>query len=675
MGRLRKLVRTLAVQAAILFVLVGAPELVLRALGYGHSTDFFTRVPGRDAIGTNPSFPSRYFLPSYQIRPDSVVIPRELAGESFRAYVFGGSAPFGDIAPEYALGRFLQVLLRVRLPDVSIQVVNAALPGIDSGVVVSIAEEAAALGADCFIIYMGNNEVVGPHGVASVVGGLTPGGLDSAYDRFSRWLRGMRLAQWLDARVAAVGERLPVPPLEPLDPARYLETRVHPRDPRLAGVYASFRDNLEAILETAYRARIPVVLATVPSNVVDAAPIASLLHPKLDADERERFDQALASGIELEQRGQFNEALLAYELADAIDDEHAELQFRLAQALLRNGRIDDARTHFLRARDVDAQRYRASTRINDAIRQVAADRATQGIVLVDLESVLGRRARSPARLPGDDFFYDHAHLNFDGNYEVARRLLEPVAAIAALQLGVEIATHVPVPGRGWVGERLAFTEWDRLRVNQHIAAAFENPLLAGRPPGSFAGPGPGETDWNRPLAGTRALRESLAAYQRAIAARPDDLHLRRNAARLLRDVRRLDDAIVELETLLEKVPDVVAWWTELGEIQLRKGDVERAAAAARTAVEIDPRDLAAQLVLGDSLRAAGDAGGAIRHYRRALRIHPYMREARVRLAFLLFEEGLYAEAIPQLEAVLQFDPGAELALERLRQARERSEAG
>jgi hypothetical protein len=326
---------------AVAGVGVAATEGLLRLLGVGRPLDFFVPIPGAPALGTNPRFPELYFSASYDIQPDPVFVPDPKPSGSFRVFVLGGSAAFGDVAPEYAFGRSLQVMLRARFPGLPVQVVNAALPGIDSQAVRTIAREALARGADCLVIYMGNNEVVGPHGPATLIEGMAGAGGDAALG-LGRRLRRFRIAQLLDSLLEAWRIRLAPPAPEPLDPARYLRTQVAAGDPRLELVYARFRDNLEAILFAAHDAGVPVVLSTVASNLASWAPLASRHRSDLSEDELRDFERAWDEAGEREQIGSPGIVLEVYRRAESIDDRHAGLQYRMATALRRVGQFDEA---------------------------------------------------------------------------------------------------------------------------------------------------------------------------------------------------------------------------------------------------------------------------------------------------------------------------------------------
>ncbi len=76
------------------------------------------------------------------------------------------------------------------------------------------------------------------------------------------------------------------------------------------------------------------------------------------------------------------------------------------------------------ARDLDALRFRSDAAVNETIREVAAAQAGRGALLADAERAFD--AASPAGGPGENLFLEHVHMNFAGNYLLARTVFETV---------------------------------------------------------------------------------------------------------------------------------------------------------------------------------------------------------------------------------------------------------
>ena len=144
-------------------------ELVLRVLGYGYPTTFFLKLGDRDAYTTNSQFGWRFFPPAIARAPALSEFPAKKAAGTYRIFVLGESAAMGIPEPAFGLSRMLQVMLRLRFPQTRFEVVNAAMTAINSHVVLPVAQECAGHQADLFVVYMGNNEFVGPFGPATAL--------------------------------------------------------------------------------------------------------------------------------------------------------------------------------------------------------------------------------------------------------------------------------------------------------------------------------------------------------------------------------------------------------------------------------------------------------------------------------------------------------------------------
>ena len=98
-------------------------------------------------------------------------------------------------------------------------------------------------------------------------------------------------------------------------------------------------------------------------------------------------------------------------------DEAAAL-FRRARALDEQGRRDEARLLYVRAKDRDRSFFRTRSAFNEAIRQASGP----GVRVIDMERLL--RAYAQDGIPGGDLFHDACHLKLRANqlaaYEVAR---------------------------------------------------------------------------------------------------------------------------------------------------------------------------------------------------------------------------------------------------------------
>src|SRR5206468_760208 len=139
---------------------------------------------------------------------------------------------------------------------------------------------------DLWILYMGNNEVVGPFGAGTAFGKKS---LSRHLIGPSLALKATRTGQCLDSLLSRFNPT-PASKKEWGGMGMFLENQVRHDDPRMAGVYDSFQQNLDDILRTGRRSGAKIVLSTVASNRKNCAPMASLHRPGFAGADLERWD-------------------------------------------------------------------------------------------------------------------------------------------------------------------------------------------------------------------------------------------------------------------------------------------------------------------------------------------------------------------------------------------------
>jgi len=451
-----RLLAVTAIPAAFFFVV----ELGLRLVGFGYSTDFFVETDDQDGYTTNQQFAWQFFPPAIARTPEVCLLSPRKQEDTYRIFVLGGSAANGTPDPSYAFGRMLEVMLRKRYPGTKFEVVNAAITAINSHVVLPIARQCAAHEPDLFIIYMGNNEVVGPYGSGTVFGHYSP---DLAAIRASVYVKSTRIGQLVRKLLGDADA-----PSEWRGMEMFVEHRVAADDPRLPKVRDHFRRNLEDICAATAASRANTIVCTVAVNLRDCPPFASAHRASLTDRQLEKWTASYDEGIAAQQTGDLSAAARAFQQALTIDDRHAELHFRLATCLLKLEKFDEAREHFRLARDLDCLRFRADTRINEIIREVAeADRSGK-VRLLDAEHVFGESSQVEHGLPGRTLFYEHVHLTPEGNYLLARTVfdrMEDLLPAGIRETAVESDDAAqPTASLAECRDLLALTEWDRRRM-------------------------------------------------------------------------------------------------------------------------------------------------------------------------------------------------------------------
>lgn len=652
--------------------IVAALELALRLAGIGYNPHFFVPAAGESSgqLITNYAFGRRFFPRALAREPEPQCMPVAKAPKAVRIFVLGESAAMGDPDAAYGLSRMLEVILQDRLPDRPVQVVNAAMSAVNSHAVRLIAGDCLSAEADALVVYMGNNEVVGPFGIGSA---LVPFSPSLRLIRLGLALRSTRLGQVLDAivrRTVHAGD-------EEIAAWRGMEhsikEQVSATDARLEVTRAHFRQNLEAILDAARQRHVPVVLCTVPVNLRTCPPFAGKPSSP-DPD----WDALMAEAMRLQKQGLANAATERLEAATHRQPAAADAWYRLGETLAQQGQAERADDCFRRARDLDRFRFRADTAIERLIRE-AGEHA--GVRLVDAEARL-----AALEAAGTETFFDHVHLTFAGTAAMA----VPASEALLETLGGAAAGEPPTADA--VAERcasaLAYTDWDRRRLERDLLDRRT------RPPFTLQMGWQANRDEMTRL--ERLLRQDVLVaaardhYAAAQRQRPRDPVLCRSAARMLsstgdreaaarqwQGVSELQpfapDALhnlgalyvemgraAEAEALFRRAlrlqPDLAEAYAGLALIRLRSGQGKAALTLLHQALAAKPALPEAHNNLAGIYIAMGRVGDALAEWRRAVALKPTYTGARCNLARALWGQGRADDALAEITTAIDGDP-------------------
>jgi tetratricopeptide (TPR) repeat protein len=601
--------------APIIFLLI--VEVALRLGGFGYPTSFLlsTTEAGRPLYVQNNQFGWRFFGPQLARRPHPIAVARPKPPQVVRVLVLGESAAKGDPDPRFGLPRMLEATLQLRHPGVQFEVVNTAMTAINSHVIRTIARDVTALEADVWVIYLGNNEVVGPFGAGTVFSSQT---LPAPVIRVNLALKATRTGQLLDSLTSRV-----TPPRQSAwgGMEMFLSQQIRAGDPRLVAMYENFAGNLRAILNTGRRAGAGIVLSTVAVNLRDCAPFSSEHRPDLTPDALAKWNQAFQAGTNFQAAADPAAASARFREAAAHDATHAELRFRQAQCALALGETAAAAQHFAAARDLDSLRFRCDAQLNELIRTIGTTYRATGVLLTDAERTFAGFAA--AGVPGEEFFYEHVHLTFAGNFRLARLLAEPVE-----QLLVAQQRFAPNPAAAWPTEadcarRLGWADYWQLTGWNGILPRLHRP------------PFTGQFDHAARMKQVRAKLETLAPAASpggrsnalylaatALAAAPADVVLLAQVAGLKAATGDFSGAVTDAQRAVELLPSDAEGWTQLGVLRSRQLQHREAAAAFRRAADLDSRDVISRDGLALALAAVGQSEAAVSELRRALAIEP-----------------------------------------------------
>jgi tetratricopeptide (TPR) repeat protein len=243
-------------------------------------------------------------------------------------------------------------------------------------------------------------------------------------------------------------------------------------DPRMDGVYSHYEDNLADIIETLRGKGMHVLLSSVPVNLRHSAPFLSVRSQDLSEEQLEQWRALTRSGAQSSDEQNWNDAVTQFQAALEIDPDYADTHFRLATAFENLGEPSMAKTHYERALDLDALRFRADTKINQIIQEVAASAESDTFSFVDNAAEF-EQASQPFQT-GWNFFLEHVHYDFAGNHvlaaEISRQIVNNLNGPANYQ---------PLPGAE-VASRVGFPNHDTIAEIQNLQGMIQHPPFPGQ---------------------------------------------------------------------------------------------------------------------------------------------------------------------------------------------------
>jgi lysophospholipase L1-like esterase len=316
-----------------------------------------------------------------------------------RILFYGESTVFGTPSPPLGFVAQLGYYLRERDPETHFDIVNLGAPGISSTELLERVRESLNDDADLVFLAVGHNEFLN----------LQPTGVrTTALGRASALYRSI---QTLKTRISPRKRdltRVDPPYLEPVDrSSEYYRERKR-----------TLEENVAAIVRETKDAGVPLVIATLGSNLKDWPPVFRRLPPAFrdSTYEREASEALtdLASG-RLDRAQSFSTRILTQHPTDAMG------LFVRGRILLAEGKAKEAHDTLIAAKDADPMPWRAVSEFNDAVARIA--RAEQ-VPVIALQDSLAVHATGGS--PGFELYCDNVHPTPEGNAIVARLLLAEI---------------------------------------------------------------------------------------------------------------------------------------------------------------------------------------------------------------------------------------------------------
>lgn len=570
-------------------------------------------VQGRTMLVDNPWFGLSFFPPALARSPNPVSIPADKPNHTYRIFLFGESAAMGDPRPAFGVGRYLEALLRLRFPGTEFEVVCVAMTAINSHAVLPITRECVNYQGDLWIVYMGNNEFAGPFGANTVFGQQVP---PVPFIRGFLLLQRTRLGQWLVATARSLH-------LSKATPATweglkmFVNQGLPPADPRRSRVYHNFERNLRDVLDVAHGAGIPVLLSGVACNLKDCAPFGSSQTENLNGSSVAEWNNACDEATKQANSANFSAAIKSYQKALELNPDSADVWYEIGRCHLAQTNIDAAGEAFRRARDFDTLPFRTDTRLNQIIASQARQNSGQRVWYVDSEKQLA--LKSSSGIPGVESFYEHVHLNCEGNYQLALAFAEK--ATNCLPMASKRTDTSNWADSLLCNQQLGLTDWNRYPILEEILKRISEP------------PFTRQLEHGTRMNEITASMNELAARMNASAAeaarstfseilkqRPKDPYLHHNYAEFLTRTGDLEEAAAQMRQVCELLPNSSAGFLQLGRLLARQKKYEEAQTSLEAALRLRSDTFELRMELGQVLAARNQLDRAIDQFQHARKL-------------------------------------------------------
>jgi len=597
MKTLKRISGRLLLAIVVPVLLLVLAEGLLRAGSYGIYPHFVIRGDqnGRTIYHDNQDIGTLWFSPGMTRAPVPFLVAEKT--NDLRIVVIGESAAMGDPAPGFGLAPHLEAVLHRRYPQKSIEVINCAMTAIDSSILVHIARDLAPLKPDAVIVYMGNNEVVGPFGPGP--GDQSSFRLSADYARFSLWTRSLRVGQLMRRTWFRF---VPLAEQSWQGLGQFSNRTIAPDSIVLPIIHRRFEKNKNAIVSAIRSYGAEPVICTMATR--------PFWPPFIGADEAERH-------------------------------------YRRARELIELGDIEGALAAHGVSRDMDRLKFRADSSMN----RVLSGELNPGVITVDLEQALNARWSEPAR-----YFWDHVHLTPEGNYIAAVEIAKELEQKAdAFQLG----PAQPVPSLDVIKQDILYTEWDRLNTAALMHSRLLRPPFTEMPDFPvLVGNVTKEISQLRDTITRETVEKIRDKLQDAARSRPDDFALLGRIFRIHEELEEYTRACETAEAIARNWPHVRSTRNWIGRCLIRAGRIDEAIKQFEQSEipgTVRPR-VVARIEAASLLAELGNYNEALKLLEQVLAMDSAYAKAWYNQALIRGRMGQVQESERDLRKALQFEP-------------------
>jgi tetratricopeptide (TPR) repeat protein len=382
------------------FLIIGGIEAGLRLFNYGQDLRLFITSPqNENYYQLNPSASLRYFSNTeIATKGNSELFKKVKDAGTLRIFVLGESTTIGyPYFHNSSFHRWLQYRLMHACPEKHLEIINLSLTGVNSYTVEGFTKELLPYQPDAVLIYTGHNEYYGCLGTGSTdkVAG------SPFLIHLVLKLRGFRLTQLMANALFSLKR-------EGGGKTRMEMMVAEQQIPFGSAMYergiTQFTSNINNTLRILDQANVPVFISNLVSTEKDLFPFISI---PVDSIKYPSFGTAYQQGEQAIAKGDSAAALQYFLAAENSYNAHAGCNYYLG---LLNSDSITAKTYFDKARDLDALRFRAPSKLNKVLLELCSQ--YKNAHLVDANAAF--EAASAGHIIGNNLILEHVHPNLKG---------------------------------------------------------------------------------------------------------------------------------------------------------------------------------------------------------------------------------------------------------------------
>ena len=556
--------------------------------------------------------------------------PQTKADNSYRIFCMGGSTTYGrPYFDEVSFCGWLRAYLQAAEPTRNWEVINAGGVSFASYRVTRLMNELKQYQPDLFIVYSGQNEFLEQRSYSGLID--QPDWLVNLNASLSGTRVYTALAQLIEAvqpdslQQAKARSQLSGEVDEILN--HTIGPQSYQRDDALKQhILTHYRLNLLRMVRIAQSVDAGILFVQPAINLKDMSPFKSAHREGLDAATLQAWQSLYDRAGEHASAGDATAALALYRKALALDNRHAELHYRMGQALFSLGHYAESEQAFQRAVEEDIAPLRMLGAMQRSVAEVAAE---EGVPLVDFPEILRQAYREeyPHAVFGKEYFVDHVHTSMDGYRLLGLALFDEL-----------VNAGIARPDSSWNAAR-------REAVRESVIASLD-PRDAG---GALLNLG-------KVLEWAGKFEEAYDAFQRSMAILGPSPILYDRLARTSYVLGKYDETMHYLSESLKLDPRIPGVHAKLATILGKQEKTAEAILHFQAELEITPDNYIVHAGLAKLFEKQGDDTVALQHYEKALQLEPGFEFVRVKLAYLLTRQGRYDEARLHCEETLRINP-------------------